>query len=84
MEGSLFLPPNGSSNRHEQLCPECGQLFQPRQVGDGLDELCDTCYDAQFQPLRLPRWKKGERKPHSLRMPALTRPRRTQGPGFAP
>ena len=80
MEGSPLLPPEGP----EQLCPECGQSFRSRQVGDAVDELCDTCYDAQFQPLRLPRWKKTERKPHTLRLPSLPRPRRAHGtsPGF--
>lgn len=70
MEGSRFIPPNQPSN---QVCPECGQEFQPRLLGEGSEELCDTCYDAQFQPLHVPKWQRAQRKPHAPRLPAWHR-----------
>jgi hypothetical protein len=48
MEGSMFIPADGSPLT--QFCTDCGQAFQPRQVGDGVEELCDACYEARFQP----------------------------------
>ncbi len=70
MEGSRFIPPDQPSH---QVCPECGQEFQPRLPGEGLDELCDTCYDSQFQPLHLPKWQRAQRKPHPPRLPLVPR-----------
>ncbi len=78
MEGSRFIPPDQPAH---QVCPECGQEFQPRDVGEGLDELCDTCYDAQFEPLNLPKWQKAQRRPRAPRLPAVARPRRAHGAG---
>jgi len=52
MEGILFIPPNRPHRSPELVCTECGKPFRPRQVADGAEELCDPCYEAQFQPLR--------------------------------
>jgi len=58
MEGSLFVPPNRPNRQSEQICTECGQSFRPRQIADGAEELCDICYQAQFEPPRhMPRWQ---------------------------
>ncbi len=51
MEGVLFIPPNRTRRNPELVCADCGQLFRPRWIGDGAEELCDNCYEAQFQPL---------------------------------
>lgn len=51
MEGVLFIPPNRTRRTPEFVCADCGQLFRPRSIGDGAEELCDGCYEAQFQPL---------------------------------
>ena len=61
MEGALFIPPNRPSRRPEQLCAECGRAFRLRRVGEGAEELCDTCYEAQFEPHRLRHWQKSGR-----------------------
>ncbi len=29
-------------------CAECGATFVPRRVGDGVEELCDACYENHF------------------------------------
>jgi|GEM_PF-4005181 len=65
MEGVLFIPPNRPSRRSDQVCAECGRTFRPRHVGEGIEELCDTCYEAQFEPRRLHLWQKAGRvRPH--------------------
>ncbi len=64
MEGVLFIPPDRPDRRPEQTCVECGRSFRPRSVGDGVEELCDTCYEAQFEPRRLRHWQKGLGRPH--------------------
>jgi hypothetical protein len=62
MEGVLFIPPN---RRPEETCAECGRTFRPLRLGDGTEELCDTCYEAQFEPRRLHHWQKpGRSHPH--------------------
>jgi len=58
MEGALFIPPNRSDRRSDQICTECGRTFRSHRVGEGAEELCDTCYDAQFEPRRLHLWQK--------------------------
>jgi len=65
MEGALFIPPNRPSRRPEQECSECGRSFRPRAIGDGVEELCDDCYDAQFEPRRLRHWQKLNGRTHS-------------------
>ncbi len=49
MEGVLFIPLNRPHRPPELVCADCGQLFRPRRVGDGAEELCDRCYQAQFE-----------------------------------
>ncbi len=63
MEGVLFIPPN-PDRRPDQLCAECGRSFRPRALGDGAEELCDTCYDAQFEPRHIKHWQKGPGRLH--------------------
>jgi len=65
MEGALFIPPNRPNRRPEQECSECGRSFRPRSVGDGAEELCDDCYDAQFELRRLRHWQKPGGRTHS-------------------
>ncbi len=51
MESALFIPPHRAERPPELVCTDCGQLFRPRWIGDGAEELCDRCYEAQFEPL---------------------------------
>lgn len=48
MEGSFFLPQGRPSRTPDLNCSECGTPFRPRRVTDGVEELCDACYDARF------------------------------------
>ena len=52
MEGVLFIPSNRPKRFPGQICTECGRIFRPRRVGDGVEQLCDECYEAQFHSLR--------------------------------
>ena len=61
MEGSLFIPPDRPRRGPERTCVECGGLFRPRRVADGVEELCDTCYQAQFQRVRVRRGQQQHR-----------------------
>ena len=83
MEGSKFSFPDKFAPRPEEHCPECGQLFRPRLIGDGVEELCDTCYEAQFQPMHLSKWQKMACKPRSVRPQGTKRPRRGSRPASA-
>ena len=65
MEGALFIPPNRPQRRPEVSCAECGQLFRPRNVADGAEELCDRCYEAEFEPVRLRHWQQPGRAHHA-------------------
>lgn len=48
MEGSLFFSPERPERPSELVCLECGNSFMPRRVTDGVEELCDICYEARF------------------------------------
>ena len=67
MEGVLFIPPNRPSRRADQICAECGRSFRPRRAGEGAEELCDNCYEAQFEPRRLRHWQKPAGRMHPMR-----------------
>ena len=82
MEGSFFSLPGNDHENPEQICADCGQIFQPRSVGDGAEELCDTCYDAQFQPLRVAKWQRIEKKRRAIHLPGPRRIRRANGSTF--
>lgn len=32
----------------ELACTECGNVFSPHQMSEGVEELCDKCYEALF------------------------------------
>ena len=65
---SLFLPLHDRPNRSiEQLCAECGRIFRPHQLSEGAELLCDTCYEAQFNPSGLRHWQKTEGRLHRAR-----------------
>ncbi len=66
MEGVPLIPSNRPSNGPDQICGECGRAFRPRLLEDVAEDLCDTCYDAQFEPRRLRRWQRSNRQ-HSSR-----------------
>lgn len=67
MQGVPLTPPNHDNRRTEQLCADCGRRFQPRAVGEGAEEVCDSCYDAQFEPPRLRHWQKPTGRTHPMR-----------------
>ncbi len=50
VEGVLFIPDNRPRRSPELLCADCGRLFRPRQIADGVELLCDRCYVGLFQP----------------------------------
>ena len=64
MEGSLFIPPHLPSRRAEQVCAECGQRFRPQGAADG-EEICELCYEAHFEPVRLRHWQRSLRSHHT-------------------
>lgn len=42
----------------ELVCADCGVHFRARRVTDGVEEICDVCYEARFptRPALLPRY----------------------------
>jgi len=58
MEGVHFNPPNRPDTRVHQLCTECGYLFESRPNAEGAELICDTCYQAQFEPVRISKWQR--------------------------
>lgn len=48
MEGSLFFNNERPKRTPDLVCLDCGGSFRPRRVSDGVEELCDTCYEATF------------------------------------
>lgn len=40
----------------ELVCTDCGVHFRARRVTDGVEEVCDTCYEARFptRPASMP------------------------------
>jgi hypothetical protein len=40
----------------ELICADCGATFPSHGVGDGLEQLCNDCYAAQFKPQRPTEW----------------------------
>lgn len=49
-KNGIFLGP-------EIVCADCGVRFRARRVTDGVEEICDLCYEARFptRPASLPR-----------------------------
>ncbi len=64
MQGVQFTPPNRSNRRSDEVCAECGRGFRPREAADGAEELCDNCYEAQFEPRRLRHWQRPSGRLH--------------------
>lgn len=48
MEGSLFFNSERPKRVPDLVCLDCGSSFTPRRVTDGVEELCDSCYEATF------------------------------------
>jgi hypothetical protein len=69
MEGSQLFPSDRSAGPTEQKCPECGQSFEPVQLDpdNGSEQLCETCYQAQFEPLHLAKWQRLAKQPRNMR-----------------
>lgn len=32
----------------ELVCADCGAHFRARRITDGVEEICDTCYEVRF------------------------------------
>lgn len=45
---------NAMKTGPELVCSDCGVRFRARRVTDGVEEICDACYDLRF-PAREPR-----------------------------
>ena len=67
MEGVLFIPPDRPDRNSNQICADCGRAFRPRPGAEGAEELCDNCYQAQFEPRRLRHWQKPAGRMHPVR-----------------
>lgn len=41
----------------ELVCADCGVRFRARRITDGVEEICQVCYEARFptHPALLPR-----------------------------
>jgi hypothetical protein len=48
VEGSLFFSSERPKRTPDLVCRDCGSLFRPRRVTDGVEELCDSCYEMRF------------------------------------
>jgi formylmethanofuran dehydrogenase subunit E len=40
-------------NSQKRTCAECGELFETRGGTNGGEELCDYCFEGQFEPSRI-------------------------------
>ncbi len=38
----------------ELVCTDCGVRFRARRVTDGVEEICDPCYEVRFPTLSIP------------------------------
>lgn len=52
MEGSLFFSSERPKRAPDLICGDCGTSFRPRRITDGVEELCNSCYEARFRPDR--------------------------------
>jgi len=43
------VPANTFLQAASLTCADCGEHFVPRRLGDGVEELCDTCYTHRFE-----------------------------------
>ncbi|HXT85623.1 MAG TPA: hypothetical protein VN745_01245 [Verrucomicrobiae bacterium] len=53
------------TSRTELICADCGVHFRARRVVDGVEEICDGCYEKRF-PAREPSGAALHRRRHSL------------------
>lgn len=67
MEGVLFIPPDRPNRGPDRACAECGRAFRHRYVAENSEELCDACYEAQFEPRRLRHWQRPAGRTHPSR-----------------
>jgi formylmethanofuran dehydrogenase subunit E len=44
-----FTPAHLDLQAAQLTCTECGETFEPRRIGDGVQELCDACYEDRFR-----------------------------------
>lgn len=50
----------------ELVCGDCGAHFRARRVTDGVEEICDRCYEARFPaPATLLQPQGAHIRPHS-------------------
>lgn len=47
----MKIDPLGASP--ELICADCGTRFRARRVTDGVEEICDDCYEARFPSLSI-------------------------------
>jgi hypothetical protein len=48
----------------ELTCTDCGVHFGARRVTDGVEEICDNCYEARFPTLSMPLPQRGHTQLH--------------------
>ncbi|HEU5410941.1 MAG TPA: hypothetical protein VFU57_07970 [Candidatus Acidoferrales bacterium] len=53
------------AGRTELICADCGVRFRARRVVDGVEEVCDGCYEKRFPSLE-PHGATLHRRRHSL------------------
>lgn len=64
MEGT-HMEMDSITSRTELICADCGVRFRARRVVDGVEEICDGCYEKRF-PAREPSGAILHRRRHSL------------------
>ncbi len=65
MQGVLSSLSRSPQQRPEIVCAECGHIFRPQSGAAASDALCDECYRAESEPLRLRHWQQPRREHHA-------------------
>ncbi len=47
------VPNANSPNSQTRICAECGEVFEARGTTNGGEELCDYCFEGQYEPSRI-------------------------------
>lgn len=56
---------SGNAAGPELVCADCGMHFRARRVTDGVEEVCDSCYEVRFPTHPLPQPRRTHSHPRS-------------------